>query len=137
MVIFGETHFRRKVYTTVFPEFEQKIVKRPAKLFRWTCQNCFLRIQMNNVSVYFFLKKVSAHCFSGCWVKNFRSFKNNFSAGLWKLLFLCPEYCFREKIFLWNLQKFYSYSGYELNIFGVWAKSFQRGCKNCILQVRG
>ena len=48
---FWVTLFQKKVLSTFFSEFVQKISKRPAKLIRRNCKSCILRFQRNNVGV--------------------------------------------------------------------------------------
>ena len=136
-IIFGDHICRKKVSSTFFPEFEQKIVKRPTILFRRNCKSRILRFRMNNLGENLFGNFFSAHCFSGFWKKKFSNFNQNVSAGLWKLHFFVTRGLFSRETLFMEFANLYSYSGYELKIFGVWAESFRRGCKNCIRLVRG
>ena len=107
-VHFRGTHFQKIVSSTFFPEFEQKIVKRPTILFRRNCKSCNLRFRMNNVGEYLFWNFFSAHCFSGFWKKRFSNFNQNVSAGLWKLHFFVTRGTFSMKIFSIEFTKLYS-----------------------------
>ena len=61
----------------------------------------------------------------------------SFSTGLWKLHFFVFRGIFSMRNFFFRIYKFLPLFGLGVNFFGVSAKSFQWGCKNCILQVWG
>ena len=135
-MIFGEHIFEKRCNLHFFGILSKKS-SNSWQYFPAESSKLHFKIPGEQCGCTLFPKKLTAHCFSGYWVKNFRSFRNNVSAGFVETAFFCVQRNFFEiKIFM-EFANLYSYLGYELKIFGVWAKSFRRGCKNCILQVRG
>ena len=131
---FWETHFQKKVWSTL--EFEQKIVKLPAKLSRRNCQNCILRFQRNNVGVYFFWKHYQIFVFLGFGWRGSAFSTTNFRQACDNCIFFVSRGTFSMKIFF----KIYK----TILLIGLWGKNFRRlsknfsaGSKNCILQVWG
>ena len=108
-IFFGE-HIFKKRCNLHFLRVWAKIIKRPANLFRWKCQNCILRFQRNNVGVYFFREKYHLLIFLGFEWKTLQ-FYQKFSNRFVKTAFLCSEEHFRWEFFLMEIIILYCYSG--------------------------
>ena len=81
-------------------------------------------------------KKLLNFCFSDIERKIIDFFVEKISAWWSKLLYAFRKWSFEEKLFNQRNESFQVICDIERKNFGVWQKSFQQVCRNCILRVQ-
>ena len=136
-IIFGG-HIFKKRCNLLFLGVCAKNCETPGESSPVELSKMHLTIPEEQCGFMFFLKKLSAHCFLGFWVDKSAISPKIFSRFVKTAFFRVQRNVFDEKMFFFiDFIKLNSCSSYELKFFVVYAKSFRRGCKNCILQFRG
>ena len=118
-ITFGGYIFKKRC-NLHFWEFAQKIVKRPAIVFRQNCQNCLFWFQTNNVGLCFFWRNYQLIVFLGFEWKTRQFHEKIFSRFVKKVFFRVQRNIFDEKNFFFiEFRKLDSCSGYESKFFNV------------------
>ena len=120
-----------------FSDLQQKIINLSAKNVRQGFRNCIFRVHRISLGKNdFYWKKLLNFFFSDIERKIIEFFVEKISAWWSKLLYAFRKWSFEEKLFNQRNESFQVICDIERKNFGVWQKSFQQVCRNCILRVQ-